>query len=152
MILSEKWYPGIRKSEIFAENFGQNKVRKLVSSAALEAKKPYSAVGFDETFGVYSQCLQHLKLSGERKHRLLQLLLNFRDEWDGRKRGKRRKNFFFCAMRLFGEVFLLDINTGRYPFIRATDCRIQYLRKLFVDFNRLYGENLIHPHDRQVFL
>ena len=40
--------PGIQKGD-FAENFGQD-TRKLVSSAALEAKT-YSAVGFDETFG-----------------------------------------------------------------------------------------------------
>jgi len=37
MMLSEKWYPAFKK-EIFAENFGQD-TRKLLSSAALEAKK-----------------------------------------------------------------------------------------------------------------
>ena len=80
---------------------------------------------------------------------MLALIVNIEEK----KQLEREKNdLLSCIMNLFGEFLLVDLNTGGY-LVYKSDGQLEtmFQEKTFSQFNRLYGENLIHPHDRRRF-
>jgi len=142
--------PGIRKGDFCRELWTEYKEACIFSG--IGSKKPYSAVGFDETFGATVMLTASEIEWGEKKTPAFAITVKPYAMSGTEENGKEEKELLLCAMRLFGEVFLLDINTGRYLVYKSDGLPDTIFEEAdFCDFNRLYGENLIHPHDRQVF-
>ena len=80
---------------------------------------------------------------------MLALIANIEEK----KQLEREKNdLLSCIMNLFGEFLLVDLNSGSY-LVYKSDGQLEnmFQEKTFSQFNRLYGETLIHPHDRKRF-
>lgn len=80
---------------------------------------------------------------------MLALIVNIEEK----KQLEREKNdLLSCIMNLFGEFLMLDLNSGRYLVYKSDgQLKSMFQEKTFSQFNRLYGETLIHPHDRKRF-
>lgn len=142
--------PGIRKGDFCRELWTGYKEACIFSG--IGNKKPYSALGFDETFGATVMLTASEIEWGEKKTPAFAISVKPYAMSGTEENGKEEKELLLCAMRLFGEVFLLDISTGRYLVYKSDGLPDTMFEEAdFCDFNRLYGENLIHPHDRQVF-
>lgn len=72
---------------------------------------------------------------------------------EDKKRLEQEKNeLLSCMMNLFGEFFLVDLNSGSYSVYKSDgQPDTMFKEKTYSQFNRLYGETLIHPHDRNRF-
>ena len=142
--------PGIQKGDFCRELWTGYKEACIFSG--IGSKKTYSAVGFDETFGATVMLTASEIEWGEKKTPAFAITVKPYAMSGTEENGKEEKELLLCAMRLFGEVFLLDISTGRYLVYKSDGLSDTIFEEAdFCDFNRLYGENLIHPHDRQVF-
>lgn len=103
------------------------------------------------TDGRYHWYATTLKMAeGEHDDKIMLALIANIEE---KKQLEREKNdLLSCIMNLFGEFLLVDLNSGRY-LVYKSDGQLEnmFQEKTFSQFNRLYGETLIHPHDRKRF-
>ena len=142
--------PGIRKGDFCRELWTEYKEACIFSG--IGNKKPYSAVGFDETFGATVMLTASEIEWGEKKTPAFAISVKPYAMSGTEENGKEEKELLLCAMRLFGEVFLLDINTGRYLVYKSDGLPDTIFEEAdFCDFNRLYAANLKHIREKIFF-